>query len=104
MIRRPPRSSLFPYTTLFRSAHVLCVHTNGAGATAGPATADIDAWLAGSIWLGADTLACKPFAPLPVLGVPGWWRENENFSFYDDSLVFRAPRSAQEIGRASCRE
>jgi len=32
---------------------------------------------------------------LPVLGVPGWCHENENFSFYDDSLVFRAPRSAQ---------
>ena len=77
------------------TAHVLCVHTDGAGATPGPATADIDAWLAGSIWLEADTLACKPFAPLPVLGVPGWWRENENFSFYDDSLVFRAPRSVQ---------
>src|SRR3712207_6913453 len=24
MIRRPPRSTLFPYTTLFRSQHVLC--------------------------------------------------------------------------------
>src|SRR5690349_24210586 len=24
MIRRPPRSTLFPYTTLFRSAHLLC--------------------------------------------------------------------------------
>src|SRR5256885_16890198 len=23
MIRRPPRSTLFPYTTLFRSAHIL---------------------------------------------------------------------------------
>src|SRR5690554_7187115 len=28
MIRRPPRSTLFPYTTLFRS---LQVRTNGAG-------------------------------------------------------------------------
>src|SRR5260370_42372398 len=27
MIRRPPRSTLFPYTTLFRSLHVRC---NGA--------------------------------------------------------------------------
>src|SRR2546429_7400317 len=27
MIRRPPRSTLFPYTTLFRSApYVFCVH------------------------------------------------------------------------------
>src|SRR5256885_8332882 len=24
MIRRPPRSTLFPYTTLFRSVHLLC--------------------------------------------------------------------------------
>src|SRR2546430_7286360 len=24
MIRRPPRSTLFPYTTLFRSAHTWC--------------------------------------------------------------------------------
>src|SRR3712207_9067875 len=31
MIRRPPRSTLFPYTTLFRSARVLAVcNTNGA--------------------------------------------------------------------------
>src|SRR2546427_2000254 len=27
MIRRPPRSTLFPYTTLFRSVHVLVVPT-----------------------------------------------------------------------------
>src|SRR2546430_4629857 len=31
MIRRPPRSTLFPYTTLFRSAHA-GVTTAGAGA------------------------------------------------------------------------
>src|SRR2546427_9140574 len=27
MIRRPPRSTLFPYTTLFRSAYVAVRHT-----------------------------------------------------------------------------
>src|SRR3712207_7881867 len=26
MIRRPPRSTLFPYTTLFRSEHLFCRH------------------------------------------------------------------------------
>ena len=26
------------------------------------------------------------------LGVPGWWAQNANFSFYDDSEVFRARR------------
>src|SRR5256884_7442868 len=29
MIRRPPRSTLFPYTTLFRSGSMAC-HVNGA--------------------------------------------------------------------------
>ena len=48
---------------------------------------DLDAWVAAD--LRADNLATKPFLPLPVLGVPGWWPENENFSFYDDSTVFR---------------
>src|SRR5258708_23342062 len=29
MIRRPPRSTLFPYTTLFRSCHIPPVDTDG---------------------------------------------------------------------------
>ncbi|OGB05790.1 MAG: hypothetical protein A3E79_16655 [Burkholderiales bacterium RIFCSPHIGHO2_12_FULL_61_11] len=52
--------------------------------------AELDAWVAAD--LSAGKLATKPFAPLPVLGVPGWWPENENFSFYDDSFVFRPRR------------
>jgi hypothetical protein len=51
---------------------------------------ELDADIA--ISLNAERLAAKPFLPLPVLGVPGWWAENENFSFYDDSHVFR-PRT-----------
>ena len=47
----------------------------------------LDAFVATS--LSAGVLKTKPFAPLPVLGVPGWWPENENFSFYDDPKVFR---------------
>nr|WP_081679670.1 DUF3025 domain-containing protein [Acidovorax sp. JHL-9] len=53
--------------------------------------ASLDAWLAQQ--LQPEHLVAKPFVPLPVLGIPGWWPGNENFSFYDDSLVFRsAPR------------
>ncbi|MBI5279535.1 MAG: DUF3025 domain-containing protein [Burkholderiales bacterium] len=50
-----------------------------------------DAWLAGRTT--AQRLQGKPFAPLPVLGVPGWWPGNADFCFYDDPLVFR-PRRA----------
>ena len=49
-----------------------------------------DTWLAGD--LAPAVLATKPFTPLPVLGVPGWWAANEDPAFYDDTSVFRAPR------------
>ncbi len=54
---------------------------------------DADAWLAARCRAGE--LAAKPFTPLPVLGVPGWWAGNENFSFYDDSHVFRPRRTTE---------
>jgi hypothetical protein len=52
--------------------------------------ADLDAWMAAD--LSADKLARKPFAHLPVLGVPGWWPANDDPVFYQDVSVFRAPR------------
>ena len=42
--------------------------------------------------LDADYLVQKPFVPLPVLGVPGWWPENESPDFYTDAKVFRPRR------------
>jgi len=54
--------------------------------------ADLDAWMAAD--LSAEKLATKPFAHLPVLGVPGWWPANEDPSFYADASVFRAPRQS----------
>jgi len=50
----------------------------------------IDAWLAQD--LQADKLAAKPFCPMPVLGVPGWWPANQEPSFYADAGVFRPLR------------
>ncbi len=49
--------------------------------------AALDAWIAADI--SAGKLASKPFVPLPVLGVPSWWPDNEKLSFYEDILVFR---------------
>src|SRR2546425_9672907 len=39
MIRRPPRSTLFPYTTLFRSVDILCASDNADIAHKWPCTA-----------------------------------------------------------------
>jgi hypothetical protein len=35
--------------------------------------------------------SARPWHPLPVLGVPGWWPENERPGFYADASVFRPP-------------
>jgi hypothetical protein len=46
-----------------------------------------DAALARS--LSPERLARKPFAPLPVLGIPGWCAANVSAEYYDDPKVFR---------------
>lgn len=55
------------------------------------ALSGLDTWLAQAVHPAA--WAAKPFSPLPVLGVPGWWPANEVPAFYDDALVFRPPRA-----------
>jgi len=57
--------------------------------------AAIDHWLAHD--LNAEKLASKPFAHLPVLGVPGWWAGNEEPAFYDDVSVFRLPKISSDV-------
>ena len=54
--------------------------------------------LTAHVWCGErvftrERFAAKPFTPLPLMGIPLWHPENQNFCFYDDSLVFRPPRS-----------
>lgn len=65
------------------TAHVLRLPAPAAGGSA----ASCDGALARS--LAPDHLAQKPFVPLPVLGVPGWWAGNAAANFYDDPKVFR---------------
>jgi hypothetical protein len=67
------------------------VYRGPAPAPAGEMHA-LDHWAAGA--LRQADLRAKIFLPLPVLGVPGWWAQNEVLSFYDDSLVFRLSPAA----------
>jgi hypothetical protein len=73
------------------TAHVYRVHPPS------DSLADLDAWVAQD--LNADKLATKPFAHLPVLGVPGWWPENDASDFYADTSVFRPPRAEALPGK-----
>lgn len=68
-----------------------------------PITAHV--WLAPPAWQGAadDAVvdadpAARPCAPLPVLGVPGWWPENEASAFYADAGVFRPAGNLRSTG------
>ncbi len=66
------------------------------------AQAAIDSIASTDTWLAAELtpqwLATKPFTPLPVLGVPGWWAANETPGFYDDAQVFRPQREGRVRG------
>src|SRR2546428_3960097 len=54
MIRRPPRSTLFPYTTLFRSV-LLSLRPKGGGVSLANYVAFfLDPWQARTIWVTAS--------------------------------------------------
>ncbi len=65
------------------TAHVIHLPLDTGNAS----LAQMDAWVARN--LDPDQLATKPFAHLPVLGVPGWWPANTVPGFYQDAAVFR---------------
>ena len=66
------------------TAHVYCAQV------AINSIVNMDAAIAAQ--LSAAHLGCKPFLPLPVLGVPGWCEDNAQSDFYADTAVFRPPR------------
>ena len=70
------------------TAHVLMAPLSGE--RVGRSIAPTDAAITAALY--AAHLAIKPFVPLPVLGVPGWWAANDDPAFYDDSGVFRPAR------------
>lgn len=76
-----------PYKSI--TAHVF---TDAVPEALGDDLAEWDGWLASRLEAGA--MARKPFTPLPVLGVPGWWAGNAEAAFYADTSVFRPPRMA----------
>src|SRR5256885_16894496 len=96
MIRRPPRSTLFPYTTLFRSSM-----TNEAAADcalAGQGITRLPLYqIAKPVQDGTLRLVLEPFErpPLPIHVVH---REGRHAAHRVRAFI------DMEIGRASCRE
>lgn len=75
------------------TAHVFGGPAPGGAFLGSGSLAELDAWAASQ--LSAELLATKPFVPLQVLGVPGWWPANEDAGFYDDTGVFRPAPAGQ---------
>lgn len=60
-----------------------------------PGAPALDAVLAGSLQAAADAgmlRGGRSFAPLPVIGIPGWCEANADPDFYADATVFRPGR------------
>src|SRR3712207_9218333 len=98
MIRRPPRSTLFPYTTLFRSTETLF----------GDILSDEAAMLPGSMGMLPSASLGEPGAPgiyEPVHGsapdIAGSGEANPYATILSAAMMFR---HSLEIGRASCRD
>lgn len=54
--------------------------------------AEVDRRLALHLWNRANLRQGRELAPVPVLGVPGWWAANEHAEFYDNASYFRPGR------------
>ena len=54
---------------------------------------EVDTWLARKISEGAYLAATERRLPLPLLGIPGWFGENEDSHCYEDADVFRPLRT-----------
>jgi len=46
--------------------------------------------------LSQNDVTPRQLSPLPILGIPHYWAENADSSFYDDSYVFRRGRRTQK--------
>lgn len=58
---------------------------------------EVDRLLAAHVWDRARLCRGRDLSPLPVLGVPGWWAENESGSFYDNAAYFRPGRAMADV-------
>ncbi len=96
--RKPITAHVFRVSVAmdFVAQRVECDVPHHAGLLRPQQLREVDSWMADL--LSAELLASKPFAHLPVLGVPGWWPGNSTLGFYEDASVFRPPRIVAAAG------
>ena len=84
--------ALSPYIGLTAHAVLESVDAAFMDAPLEGQVAYVDALLAKPASSVEQLIVPTVLSPLPVLGVPGWWRANEEEAFYDDTRYFRETR------------
>jgi hypothetical protein len=76
-----------PYTAITAQVWLLPYQSDAVPRSVG----DVDVLLANSLHVASQQGRIHPQAllPLPVLGVPNWWADNQAPQFYADERVFR---------------
>lgn len=60
-------------------------------------------WIGDPLAAPADDWVGRPWHPLPVHGIPGWWPGVQDAGFYADAQVFRPPKPLRGAGAAGLR-
>ena len=58
---------------------------------------EVDAWMAEHVAAGELLAEDEHRLPLPIVGIPGWFAENERADCYDDAAVFRPLRATKTL-------
>ena len=89
--------ALAPYVGVTAKAVLLLVDDAFLQSSYAMQVRHLDQRAAGWLMEESNLSSSKNFSPLPWLGVPGWWRDNESPTFYDNTHYFRSGRTREPL-------
>lgn len=91
--------ALNPYIGLTGKGLLLKVDADFLGLPQVEQEQRLDHMIAARFAGGSPQLCSREFVPVPLLGVPGWWPDNEDAAFYDNTGYFRPLRGKSRSGK-----
>lgn len=93
--------ALHPFVGMTAKAQLFHVPESALTLQDGDLIEVVDQLLAARIANPATLSSGSVLAPVPVLGVPGWWSENESEAFYENARYFRSGRKSTQAAASS---